>query len=397
MDDFEKKEQQPEQEKVEFDINPKEDFEDNRPLYPPRQETSPMRIFLGIIVMIIVISLTYYAFKGQPDIEGKPASSTVTADSGQSPASVAEATLPIVPIQDQGIFLPEKVADAADFSPTPETIAAAEASVSSLAGAASSSKSSAAPRPAGKSGEVKAEAKKTAAPKAAAEGKSAKGGTGGDKKTDAQSAKAAEKDTAVQSENKSDGKQDENKKAGEPAVKSEKADEKKNEPAEQENMKTDGEQAAPVSASSDIEDKMNLRVDVKERPSAQVEGGSAGQDKTEESSMSASGEESKSAEAPKPAPLAISDKWAVNISSTPDAGESLKLLTRLLGNRIGGQVYAYEVSIDGKTNHRIRVGFFNTKAEAEAVGQKIFEEFSLTSRPWAVQPTVEEVDRYGGK
>jgi len=95
-------------------------------------------------------------------------------------------------------------------------------------------------------------------------------------------------------------------------------------------------------------------------------------------------------------PAEISDKWVVNISSTPDAAESLRFLSTLAGQDVGGRVYASEAVLDGRTQHRIRVGFFNTKEEAEAVGLKIKEQYRLYATPWAVRPSKEEESKYGG-
>jgi len=98
----------------------------------------------------------------------------------------------------------------------------------------------------------------------------------------------------------------------------------------------------------------------------------------------------------KPGTAEISDKWVVNIYSTPDATESLRLLSTLLGQDVGGRVYASEAILEGRLQHRIRVGFFDTKEEAEAVGLKIKEDFKLYATPWAVRPIKEEETKYGG-
>ncbi|MDR1921587.1 MAG: SPOR domain-containing protein [Candidatus Adiutrix sp.] len=98
-------------------------------------------------------------------------------------------------------------------------------------------------------------------------------------------------------------------------------------------------------------------------------------------------------EAATPRALEISKLWAVNIASTTNANESMRILSNILGRDVGGQIYTYETVIDGKPHYRIRVGFFETKDEAEAVGRKIAADFKLSSPPWAVQPTVEEAGR----
>ena len=93
----------------------------------------------------------------------------------------------------------------------------------------------------------------------------------------------------------------------------------------------------------------------------------------------------------------ISDKWVVNIYSTPDATESLRFLSTLLGQDVGGRVYASEAILEGRLQHRIRVGFFDTREEAEAVGLKIKERYQLYSAPWAVKPTRDEENKFGGR
>ncbi len=94
------------------------------------------------------------------------------------------------------------------------------------------------------------------------------------------------------------------------------------------------------------------------------------------------------------APVAISQLWVVNISSTPDDSESLNILRRVMASDTGGQVYTYKTTVDGKEQNRIRVGFFESREEAEAAGQKLHEAHKLPAEPWAVQPTEEEVARY---
>jgi hypothetical protein len=103
------------------------------------------------------------------------------------------------------------------------------------------------------------------------------------------------------------------------------------------------------------------------------------------------------AEKPAAGTAEISDKWVVNISSTPDAAESLRLLSALMGQDVGGKVYAYDALLEGRVQHRIRVGFFDTREEAEAVGLKIKEQYQLYATPWAVRPSKEEESKFGGR
>ena len=93
----------------------------------------------------------------------------------------------------------------------------------------------------------------------------------------------------------------------------------------------------------------------------------------------------------------ISDKWVVNISSTPDSAESQRFLSALSGQDLGGRVYASQAVVEGRLQHRIRVGFFDTREEAEAVGLKIKEHFNLNATPWAVRPYKSEEENQGGR
>jgi outer membrane biosynthesis protein TonB len=106
--------------------------------------------------------------------------------------------------------------------------------------------------------------------------------------------------------------------------------------------------------------------------------------------------EQPAAASPAEKPVEISDKWVVNIYSTQDAAESLRFLSTLVGQDVGGRVYAAEANLEGRIQHRIRVGFFDTREEAEAVGLRIKEQYNLYSTPWAVRPSKEEESKYGG-
>ncbi|MGL4208910.1 MAG: SPOR domain-containing protein, partial [Candidatus Adiutrix sp.] len=105
-------------------------------------------------------------------------------------------------------------------------------------------------------------------------------------------------------------------------------------------------------------------------------------------------------QAPTPAEISeleISDFWVVNISSTPNANESMRILSNVLGRDVGGQIYTYETTIGGISHYRIRIGFFNNRSEAEEVGRQVAENFKLSSPPWVVQPTALEVKRVTGE
>ena len=136
-----------------------------------------------------------------------------------------------------------------------------------------------------------------------------------------------------------------------------------------------------------------------EKKAAEAKAAEAKGDEAEPAELAEAGTKPASevkAEADKPAEaVAISDQWVVNISSTPDAAESLKVLSQVMSRKAPGEaIYAYEATINGVLHHRIRIGFFATRAEAEAVGQRVKEELKLSATPWAVQPNVDEVTKY---
>ncbi|MDR1049943.1 MAG: SPOR domain-containing protein [Deltaproteobacteria bacterium] len=104
----------------------------------------------------------------------------------------------------------------------------------------------------------------------------------------------------------------------------------------------------------------------------------------------------------------LSDLWAVNISSTPDKAESDALWTALNGgparealagvgaSESGGSpgLYRSETTVQGGVQHRIRLGFFGSRAEAEAAGKSLAAAAGLPASrigvPWAVRPSLGE-------
>ena len=93
-------------------------------------------------------------------------------------------------------------------------------------------------------------------------------------------------------------------------------------------------------------------------------------------------------DAPGPAP---EGRWAINVLSTQDLDKADRLIKALADTPY--QVYAYETVVKGALWHRIRVGFFRSRAEAQAVGDKLAAEHHLPE-PWIVRPTQEERDKY---
>jgi hypothetical protein len=274
-----------------FDLGPADSFP--RSDYPLGSKKNPLTVWLGVLVVAVVIGLTYFAFQ-KPSTEAPvvPPPPAVKPASPETPGA-----------------LPEKVPDAADFSPTPETEAAA--AHPSLPATVSSSNP---PPVVAPSVETRPEPKP--APK--------------------------------------------------PAAKPEVKPEAKPEPKP--------------------EAKLGPKPEAKPEPKPEPKPEAKPEAKPEVKPEAKPADEVK-----------ISDVWVVNISSTPDAAESLRVLEKVLASEAGGQVYSYETTIDGNVNHRVRVGFFATRAEAEAIGLKIKEEHKLFSTPWAVQPNVDEVERYKKK
>jgi septal ring-binding cell division protein DamX len=62
-----------------------------------------------------------------------------------------------------------------------------------------------------------------------------------------------------------------------------------------------------------------------------------------------------------------------------------------------GRLYRYDTSVGGIKQYRIRLGFFPTRAEAEAAGARLASEVKLPATPWLVQPTVAEYKKYAGQ
>ncbi len=279
------------QDSLDFDLGPAGPYADQRPDYYPRKKGGPTKIWLGIALVLVILGLTWFAFKTEPVVE-MPATPTA------APAS-PDALTPRAPEGPP----PEKQPGTVDFSPVQEARPAASAA------AASSGTAQPAAKPAAKPAEAKpAPAAKPAEPKPAAKPAA---------KPDAPQPEAAQQPAAASVAE-----------AAQPAV--------------------------PKAAEG--------------QPTAGTE-----------------------AEAPA---VAISDQWVVNVSSTPDEEESKRLWARIDKQVVGRKLYSYQTAINGRVHYRIRMGFFATRAEAEEAGQKIKENLGLAATPWAVQPTVDEVDKY---
>ncbi|MBI5826167.1 MAG: SPOR domain-containing protein [Deltaproteobacteria bacterium] len=84
---------------------------------------------------------------------------------------------------------------------------------------------------------------------------------------------------------------------------------------------------------------------------------------------------------------AMSRPWAVNIASYLDEGPAKELVASR--RSAGYNAYTTEGKKSGKTWHRVRVGFYRTRADAEKAGRTIEKKFNLPST-WVVKPARNE-------
>lgn len=312
---------------LDFDLRPADSY--MGPDYDPKKPSSSKTLWLGILMVVAIIGLTYYAFRTQPDHN---------LGNDYKPGAEDAAELAQAKSASEPQLLPEKADDAADFSPTPATEDSAIAVASTPVAPKVKSEKTASSTP----------AKKTAAqnPKPAAT-----------KPTEVKPVVKTPVSTGVESSTSA---------------------------ATTEETKADNSPDSVVEAKA-VEEKEEL----------------SDNSLSDQFATPAAGTETQTSVAAAPvepaAVINVSDLWVVNISSTPDPAESLRLLKRVMATDVGGQVYFYEITLDGRVYHRIRIGFFDTLGEAEIVGQRVKEAFQLTATPWAVKPTVEEVAQYRKK
>jgi cell division septation protein DedD len=74
-------------------------------------------------------------------------------------------------------------------------------------------------------------------------------------------------------------------------------------------------------------------------------------------------------------PAAASTGWTVQVASTTDLGEALKVVQRLRAN--GFDAYTRRREIAGATWYRVRVGNFATRAEAKRLEEQLRRELQL--------------------
>lgn len=85
--------------------------------------------------------------------------------------------------------------------------------------------------------------------------------------------------------------------------------------------------------------------------------------------------------------------WALNVASFTNLPEAKKLRGNL--KALGYNSYITEFTKDSVRWYRVRVGFYQTRTQAENIGKKIKQRFRVQT-PWVVKPPKEEVSAYAG-
>ncbi len=86
------------------------------------------------------------------------------------------------------------------------------------------------------------------------------------------------------------------------------------------------------------------------------------------------------------------DRWAINLSSTSSIQDALNLAKRLEEKGYNAYITDYK-SKKGNIWHRVRVGFYPSKDEAERVASKLSKELFLFDY-WIVRPSSKEVIKH---
>jgi cell division septation protein DedD len=100
----------------------------------------------------------------------------------------------------------------------------------------------------------------------------------------------------------------------------------------------------------------------------------------------------KKKEAPKPRKKALSvllkQPWVVNVASFSTPSEAAGFASIL--REAGFNAYLTEFTKDGKKWHRVRVGFFSTRQEAQKASKAIATKHRVKS-PWVAKAAREEI------
>ena len=86
----------------------------------------------------------------------------------------------------------------------------------------------------------------------------------------------------------------------------------------------------------------------------------------------------------------LSGKWAINTASFINKDEARKFMTAL--KKAGYNAYITTFFKDGENWNRVRVGFYNSKEEADRAADKISSKYDVSS-PWVVMPSSNEVSK----
>ena len=93
----------------------------------------------------------------------------------------------------------------------------------------------------------------------------------------------------------------------------------------------------------------------------------------------------------KPTTSGVVKPWAIGVSSFTTKSKAVTLKKELIAG--GYNTYMTEATVKGRLWYRVRVGFFETRAQAQAEMKHIDENFNNTS-PWVVKPNSTERKKY---
>ena len=93
----------------------------------------------------------------------------------------------------------------------------------------------------------------------------------------------------------------------------------------------------------------------------------------------------------KPAKSGVVKPWAIGVSSFTTKKRAVALKKELIAG--GYNTYMTEATVKDRLWYRVRVGFFETRAQAQAEMKHIDENFNNTS-PWVVKPNSTERKKY---
>ena len=90
--------------------------------------------------------------------------------------------------------------------------------------------------------------------------------------------------------------------------------------------------------------------------------------------------------------LAATFPWAVNLASFSKPSAAKNLAAKLKSS--GYNAYTTEFEKDGKSWHRVRIGFYKSREEAMNIASTLSKKKLVRSKPWLVKPQTDEVIKY---